>query len=72
MDNEQNSWTCTECGNTSSVRFPEDICSKCCMTYWKCAECGFTKVANAPPEVCPECGHEMQIYKHNLLYSGLG
>ncbi len=61
MEGNQKNWTCTECGYTSSVRFPEDICPKCSMTYWKCPECVFTIVAKAPPGICPECGKKCEF-----------
>jgi len=55
MNNENDVWTCTECGYTSTNRFIGDICPRCGMTYWRCSECGFTFVAAAPPDFCPEC-----------------
>ena len=56
MNNENDVWTCTECGYTSTNRFIGDVCPRCGMTYWRCSECGFTFVASAPPDLCPECG----------------
>ena len=55
MDANHNIWTCTECGYTSSEKFPNDICPRCSLTYWRCAECSYTLVAAAAPEICPEC-----------------
>jgi rubrerythrin len=55
MEETKASWICTECGFTSSKRFPEDICPKCGVTYWMCDECGFTIVSAYPPSFCPEC-----------------
>jgi len=55
MDVNQKNWTCTECGYTSSEKFPDDICPRCNLTYWRCAECGFIVVATKSPAVCPEC-----------------
>ena len=56
MDKDENLWICTECGYTSSERFADDICPRCCKTYWMCDGCGFTVVAGLPPDFCPECG----------------
>jgi rubrerythrin len=56
MDNNGLLWICTECGHTSSRRFPGDICPKCGMTYWMCDDCGYTTIAAIPPDPCPECG----------------
>jgi rubrerythrin len=61
MDTRHRVWTCTECGFTSSERFPNDICPKCCLTYWKCAECSYTFAANAAPGICPECGKQCRF-----------
>ena len=56
MDKDENLWICTECGYTSSERFANDICPRCCKTYWMCDGCGFTVIAGLPPDFCPECG----------------
>jgi rubrerythrin len=61
MDTRQGVWTCTECGFTSSERFPKDICPRCSLTYWKCDECSYTFAAGAAPDVCPECGRQCRF-----------
>ena len=61
MDENQKTWMCTECGFTSSERFPNDICPRCSLTYWKCSECSYTFAASTAPGVCPECGKQCRF-----------
>jgi len=72
MDRNENLWICTECGYTSSERFTDDICPRCCKTYWMCDGCGFTVIAGLPPDFCPECGAQCNFTNRTCYVPELG
>lgn len=49
---------CSQCGYSSAVKFDNDICPQCGLTYWKCSNCGYLLTAKKPPETCTSCNQK--------------